>query len=113
LAATKKSENTNNWRDYDCRVFFICCCWHVSQYYHFGKQYYLVDHRSILQAMIYAQRNSCVGAYTQETHRSGRNIVAYNKKKEEESQMPIHSAMEFWRAVSVVWSFAHHESQKS
>jgi len=63
--------------------------------------------------MIYAQRNSCVGAYTQETHRSGRNIVAYNKKKEEESQMPIHSAMEFWRAVSVVWSFAHHESQKS
>lgn len=45
--------------------------------------------------MIYAQRNSCMGVYTQETHRNGRNSVVYNKKKEEESQMPIPSAMEF------------------
>lgn len=42
LAATKKCENTNNWRNYDSRVFFICCCWRVRQYYHFGKQYYVV-----------------------------------------------------------------------
>lgn len=95
LAATKKSENNNNWRDTTNRNLhpLLACkpalpLWKTV----LSSE---VEHKCILQPRIYALRETRAGAGTQDTQRNGHNTVICNNQKGggKESQTPLFSRM--------------------